>query len=447
MSPFRYLPPLVLCLAGAPALAAVTPEALWQSWQDDEGAISAVGTVSRDGETLTVTDARLTIEDVTAEIARLVLSPEGEGTRAGLPDDWRLVSDDVSAEVTAPGASLLATGDAADPVYRMAAPQMTVATDIDDQPVTIDMVGLAGLFASDALDLEADSLRLVADATEDGPAVTVERTSPAFTLAGPIQALADLVAGEVPPDAVIELTSTESLQVFTPAQENAATVTIRSGATRDAVEITGGTLAVQQSLQDVAIAADGPSVPLPDASAAIESVELALTGPAAPTDAPAPFSVAMSMDGLTASEQLWQLIDPAAALSRSPANLALELSGQTLRTGTAEMAPERAALEAFRLEALGAVLMGQGSLLFQTPGEGALGKPVGTFSFTLEGALGVLDRLDELGTLPTGALIGARMGLGMFTRPGEGDDSLESTINIGPQGAVSVNGRVVMQLP
>jgi len=52
-----------------------------------------------------------------------------------------------------------------------------------------------------------------------------------------------------------------------------------------------------------------------------------------------------------------------------------------------------------------------------------------------------MDKLVQMGLLPQEQAMGARMMMGLFARPGEGPDSLTSTLEINAEGHILANGQ------
>ncbi|WP_375261697.1 DUF2125 domain-containing protein [Palleronia sp.] len=432
-----------------PVQAEVTPDALWSHWQSGEGALTATGEAApAEGDALRIADATVGIGTLSAEIGEMTLSPDGEGTRIALPDTWVVESGELTAAITAPGATIWASGDPNAPTYHIEAPTLAAPIVGTGQPMSVAIDELSGALASDRLDLSAASLAVAGEATEGLSAFSAMRNDLSVELDGPLDAIADLVQGLSTPDLTLTVEADSSTQSLTPRDDVAPTVTITSGETRDSVRVVEGVATLEQSLAEVQVAADGPEVPLPDASATAETVALRLEIPAEVSDEPSPAELELDVNGLTVSEQVWQLFDPAAELPREPADLRLALSGQILRRSPTELSPERLALDELTLTALGTTLTGSGAILFQEAGgDRPYGRPVGSLSFVLTGAMGLLDQLDALGTISTGNLVGMRMGLGFFTTEGEGPDELRTDVSIGPQGGVNLNGNRVLTLP
>jgi hypothetical protein len=68
-------------------------------------------------------------------------------------------------------------------------------------------------------------------------------------------------------------------------------------------------------------------------------------------------------------------------------------------------------------------------------------KPVGSISFTLDGANALIDKLVSMGLIPADQAMMPRMMMGMITVPNDGPDSLKSTIDLTADGQVLANGQ------
>ena len=65
----------------------------------------------------------------------------------------------------------------------------------------------------------------------------------------------------------------------------------------------------------------------------------------------------------------------------------------------------------------------------------------GPTDISLTGGNGLLDKLVQMGLLPQEQAMGARMMMGLFMVPGEGEDTLTSRIEVRPDGQVLANGQ------
>ena len=67
--------------------------------------------------------------------------------------------------------------------------------------------------------------------------------------------------------------------------------------------------------------------------------------------------------------------------------------------------------------------------------------PEGEADLKLVGGNGLLDKLVEMGLVPEDQAMGARMMMGLFAVPGEGEDTLTSKIVVNEEGHVLANGQ------
>ena len=101
-------------------------------------------------------------------------------------------------------------------------------------------------------------------------------------------------------------------------------------------------------------------------------------------------------------------------------------------------------LNSLTLRAAGAELTGQGSFVFDNSDMqtfGGIPAPDGSVDLRLQGANDLLDTLISMGYLPEDQAMGVRMMMGMFAVPGDGEDVLNSTIEVRPDGQVLANGQ------
>ncbi len=201
----------------------------------------------------------------------------------------------------------------------------------------------------------------------------------------------------------------------------------------------------------------GPDMPLPEIGLSFGDLEIAFSLPAGASAVPQPMSALVRLVDLEVDDGLWSMIDMAGVLPRSPATLIVDLVGQaSLTYGLFDprfaMAPSfPGELHALQLRDLrgaiaGAELTGSGAFIFDnadtTTFEG-LPRPMGAVDLTLTGGTTLIDNLVQLGLLPQDQALGARMALGFFTRPGDGPDTLVTTIEITPEGAIVANGQPI----
>ena len=100
-----------------------------------------------------------------------------------------------------------------------------------------------------------------------------------------------------------------------------------------------------------------------------------------------------------------------------------------------------ARLEQVPLPPHGAELAGAGSLSFRE-GAGPMPDPTGTINLKLTGGNTLLDRLVQMGLIPEDQSMGIRMMIGLFSRPGEGPDALDTELQF-RDGGIYANGQRV----
>lgn len=171
------------------------------------------------------------------------------------------------------------------------------------------------------------------------------------------------------------------------------------------------------------------------------------------------FQMSMTLGAFTMSDVIWGLFDPGAQLPRDPATLAIDLSGKAKvlfdfldpaqmtvleETGAVPGELNALTLNKLELDAVGARLTGSGDFVFDNSDLSTfdgMPRPEGAVDLTLVGGNGLIDKLVGMGLLPEDQAMGARMMMGLFAVPGEGDDTLNSKIEVNDQGHVLANGQ------
>ena len=224
--------------------------------------------------------------------------------------------------------------------------------------------------------------------------------------------------------------------------------TTRTGVSENRFSLSEHGFAYYGSANDTFAEFSGPAldIPLSSFSYGVETTLLELALPMTPSEAPQPFRIHMDIDGLTTDDAIWNLFDPTARLPRDPARLAFDLEGTTILFTdpfTSENEPPvrdtQARLNSLNLSLAGATLTGTGSGQdTSTPGNPS---GVGDLDMTLTGINTLIDTLIELGLLQNEQAMGARMGLGLIARPGDGEDTLVSKIEVNEDGQIFANGQ------
>lgn len=205
----------------------------------------------------------------------------------------------------------------------------------------------------------------------------------------------------------------------------------------------------------VDIVVSGSSIPFPEVAVSYAEAAFDFLIPIAKGDAPQDFRLVTRLVDFTISDMIWSMFDPAGQLPRDPATLIIEAAG-TATVSTDIMDPEAMAalggmppgmpnslnLSALQVKAVGAELTGTGALTFD-PSDmmtfNGVPAPTGVVDLKLVGANKLIDSLIAMGMLPEDQAMGARMMMGMFARPGDGPDTLQSTLEF-KDGGFFANG-------
>jgi Uncharacterized protein conserved in bacteria (DUF2125) len=165
------------------------------------------------------------------------------------------------------------------------------------------------------------------------------------------------------------------------------------------------------------------------------------------------FRYMIKADSVAVNEEAWALIDAGKTLPRDPMRLEIDAVGKATMdlfmlagaeaagmTGVTPPSIESLDLKSLALSVAGAALSGSGSFTF----DNATGTPVptGTADLKVDGVNGLMDKLVALGLLPQDQADQGRMMMGMFLKPGDGEDSLVTQVEA-KDGGIFVNGMQV----
>jgi len=207
-----------------------------------------------------------------------------------------------------------------------------------------------------------------------------------------------------------------------------------------------------------AVRLENSSPTLPSFSAAYDRASMDVSLPIEKSDTAAPFSFSTELAGFTMGEEVWAAFDPEETLSQAPAGFSLSLSGSVrllvdlfdssamanLRSAPAEI--RSLSLDGLSVDFEGMGLTGDGEVTFNNdridPMSG-MPEPKGVLDFSINGALGLLDKIGRLGVGDPMAIIGMKGALGMFATPNSGPDSFTSRVEFAEGGHISVNGQQV----
>lgn len=244
---------------------------------------------------------------------------------------------------------------------------------------------------------------------------------------------------------------------FTEEQQAVDGSSSSGGGTLD-IALNGGELRYGGQATDYQIKMSGGELPFP-VEMAMQRFGFNLLMPVSSDDAEQDFAFGVTLGDFTMSDLLWSVFDPASQLPRDPATVALDLTGKVkllvdLMDPKAMEAVDAGETIPGELNALdlndltislaGAELTGEGSFTFDNSDMttfGGMPAPTGAIDLQLVGGNGLLDKLVAMGFVPEDQAMGARMMMGMFAVPGQGEDTLTSKIEVTGDGQVKANGQ------
>ncbi|OUS34760.1 hypothetical protein A9Q94_15350 [Rhodobacterales bacterium 56_14_T64] len=366
-------------LTSTSALADITADDLWNSYQTIAETIGGelTATTTRDGNSVTFTDAKLnfTIETPEETFSIALLYPtlsytnNTDGTVSmdmGGDHVYTLMAtgpnpetDHLSVEVLAnyDNAALIASGTPDDIVFAYAMDgftfelqNITSAEDLgfDASKVAVtgsanDVHGSTRLQMGDLITIsdqsKISSLGFETQAFDTMAAKTLHSgtyntMTNNYTVALPTggMAITNLAAALKQGLALSATSSTVSSTSTTSVDLDGETVVSEKttfGTSSGSVSANADAIQMSGRGSDVSIenAADH-ELPF-DLSAKVATVDMDIRMPISASDAPQDFTVAFNLGGLTVGEELWSLFDPAAVLPRDPATIDVNLTGQT----------------------------------------------------------------------------------------------------------------------
>lgn len=479
-------------LLSTAAIAQVTPEQVWQNWQDVSAAYGqtlTAGSQERQGETLVISGLKISSSfeggSVAGEIATVNFRDLGDGTvEVTMSPDYPLTvtttepeagTTTVKANVRQPDLTIIASGAGAETRYDFTAPSVKVAIDevtTDgekvDMTLEVDVTALSGNYTV----TKAETATLTSSLKADSAAVTMALSDPetqgTFKLKGNVTTLAGTSNGSLL-DAVAMADMTAALGAgfntdssFTygagtlefdfaeGAQTSKGTATLGGGDIRLAMN--ADRLNYGGAARDVELVVSASDLPFPELRTSYSEAAFNLLMPVAKAEEPGDFAFLTRLVDFTINDEAWGVIDPGAVLPRDPATLIVDAKGklkwlvdimnpaETEAMASEEIPAEFTSLDVseLRLSAVGAEVRGNGAFTFDNtdkttfPGMPA---PTGKLDLTIVGANGLIDKLIQLGFLPEDQAMGARMMLGLFAKPVEGQpDTLTSTLEFKDKG-------------
>ncbi|MGC9420001.1 MAG: DUF2125 domain-containing protein [Rhodovulum sp.] len=486
-----------LVLAG-PAWADLAAEEVWAAWKAvAEGAGQTISaTETRSGDTLTISDVTVTAampegSAVARQDGAIAFRERGDGTvEVALPGSFGIAMDvrppegkRIEAEMTVvqDGFSMVASGTPDAIAYDLSAETLTLTLDraeADGEPVDAravsGMTGMTGRYTVSRRETTRVEGEIAAEGARFDVAVNAPEDDVSLRYAGEVSDLAGTSTAVTVPGmdntqlgAMLEAGFSSEGRVTHGGFAYAMSVADGAGTTDVTASFEGGSidfaLAGAGMVYDVRsdagqISVSGASVPLPQLDLAFAESAFRLELPLVETEEPADFELLTRTEGLTVSDGIWAMLDPAGQLPRDPATLVLDLGGkarwlvditdpETMAGASPEAPPaelHELNVKDLELSLAGAELTGNGAFVFDNSDKTSfdgMPKPTGGVALKLTGANTLLDRLVNMGLIPPDQATGMRMMLGMFARPTGDGDTLTSEIEVTPDGQVLANGQ------
>jgi len=486
----------VIFMTGPAAFAEVTSQQVWDDWKTymSDFGYDMQSTESANSAGLTVSDITMGIqipdEDVTINISMgdLNFVDNGDGTvSVKIPAVMPIVisgeGDDgagsATINYTTTGFNMTVSGDVSDMTYTYSAASVGVALAeivAKGTPVDIGTAALEMTRVSGSTNMKVGNIRTSTQQVISGPVTyNVDIKDPdssngRFVLNGGteslnMQALVAIPGGLDMTDMVAALAAgfaVEGAYDFGPSNVNFNFTdrgdTVQGKSQSDggglSLALDEGGLAYAGSTSNMAMEFAGGDIPFP-ISLAMGEGGFELLMPVSADDEAQDFSLGILLGDFTMSDFIWGIFDPSGQLPRDPATVALDVSGLvTLFANVMDPAAMESSdvpgevnavtVHELVVSAAGAELTGQGDFEFDnsdlTSFDG-IPKPVGAIDLALVGANGLMDKLVAMGLLPEEQAMGARMMMGMFAVPGDGEDSLKSKIEFTEEGYVLANGQ------
>jgi hypothetical protein len=480
-------------LITTPALADLSAAQVWADWQafaTRNGYTLSAASETQAGDVLTVSGVTMAMAlpegDMSGDLGTFTFTELSDGSVAvGVPAEAPLAfsgtGEDgeefaITLTLRHDGLEMIASGTPGRTLYSYAAPQVSlVATsfEADGEVVPMDLdISLATL-AGEYEIVEGTPMAVRSDMTAGGVAAAFAASDPEESgdevrLLATLSDLVSTSTGTMSSFTAMSglgemigqgLTSEGMLSYRNATYEVAGSAEgqvfeARAGAAAGRLDVSVGPdgLSYGGTNSDLTLAVQGSQMPLPDASLAMDSSTWKFDMPVAVSEEPQDFALLLRFDGLTVSDMLWGMFDPMGALPRDPATLVLDVAGQAnwlvditdpaMAETPFEGAPGEVhalTVNEIRLDIAGAELTGTGDFTFDNATVPPV--PAGMVDLQLVGGNALLDTLVSMGMLPQEQAMGARMMLGLFARPGAGEDTLTSTIEFTPEGGIIANGQ------
>jgi hypothetical protein len=475
-----------LALFAGYAHADVTPEQVWQSWQDissASGQTLTTGSTATEGTALVIKDLKAVSgkDGATMEssIPEVRFTDLGDGTvEITMSDSYVLSMNTPAIEgkaastaeiaISQPGLKVIASGTPEATDYAFTAPKLDITlTKIDGKDAAAEgtnvQATLANVTGHYLIAPEGAGRKLDSTFAADSLSLAVKGKDPEngndVDLIGSVTGLSGTGTGNLVgleneqfSDALKAGFATDFSLSYGPVSyalnvvEEKGPTSITGGSEGGGLQLAVDAARLLLSTQGkgVKLSMTSPDIPLPEVSLSYAESGFKLLMPVAKGDAPQEFGFLAKVVDLSVADSIWAMLDPTGQLPHDPATIVIDTKGTATMThdimNEAEMAAlgdaapgQLNSLDLTELHAkvAGADLTGNGGFTFDntdlTTYQG-MPAPTGKLDLKLVGGNALLDKLVAMGILSTDDAMGARMMLSMFAKAGTGEDELNSTL-------------------
>jgi len=481
------------------ASADVTAQDVWDNWKsytEGFGQQITVGNESFSGGTLTLQGLGISMDfpdgKMSGSIEMVEFRENGDGTvTITMSPDYPLAASvtppegdelDMTAIVRQTGMIVVASGTPDEISYDFSANQMAV--DIDKlfvggeniaPKLNIAMNDIAGQYHVSS----ADQKTLTSTIQAGSATTSLDMIDPTNGATVTLDGTFDNIAGQSSVTLPNDMDTTNGTWMFSPEFEGSGEystglakyqMSVENGAESFAINgqvesstinfaMLDGVLNYGGASTGTAYEFSGAQIPFPSVELNIAESEFQLTMPMVQSDEPKEFGLVAKLIGLGISEDIWGMFDPTGQLPHDPATLIIDISGamnwlfDLTDTKQAEALAKEgkspAQLHAIdindiTLSVAGAEVIGNGAFEIDNTDTitwNGMPAPSGELNVNINGINVLMDNLTAMGFLPEEQAMGARMMLGMFARPANGEDALTSKIEVKEDGSVSANGQ------
>ena len=365
---------LALILSSTAVFADVTPEDVWQSWQDAAASMGqkvTAASADRVGDALVVKGVMVAMSGAagsTVSFDTISFKDNGDGTVGiVLPDSYPVTiiipekgSDtgqtDLTINVAMPGAAITASGTPEALSYKTDAPTVTVSLgkvepadgSTVDATAEVKLTGVTGNYAVEG----AESGKKI---TEDFAAKTFDlkvkgsdpKTSSVFDMSTSIADFGGKFAVDGMNGDMTDLSAALKAGFAVDGGFSYGATSFEVNATnagkptKIAGSFGGGDLAITMDASKfhyasgskaTSVTVISPEIPIPDLTVGFGELAFDLLMPVAKSDTPAPFAFLTKIIDLKVSDAVWGLVDPTGGLPHDPATLILDTKGTATMT-------------------------------------------------------------------------------------------------------------------